>query len=188
MEIKSFLIEEHKETIFDGNEIDKWKELVSELGLSKQENFINGTASPMPFPVMSEAQQAIYSEILESKESYKEFSTEAIPLQVLNLISFCEKESHFDVIQIWYSYKNPDPLVVGLKYPDEESRNKGYSWTRVPYLVAQWGAKIKSIGELLPIFDEFMRNKIKTQFDDSMRNHNEAMNKYKFQVNSFVEN
>jgi hypothetical protein len=186
METKLFLIEEHKETIFEGSEIDKWKALVDELGLTEQAKLIEGNKSPLPFPVMTEAQNAVYSIILDNHVEYKKFQSEAIPLSVLSLIAFCEKEHHFNKIQIWYSRQNPDPLVVGLNYPDEESKTKGYDWYMIPSLIAQWGAKIKPMTDLLPLYDEYQKSQIKAEYEQKLDDHKRRMEKFKFQDSAFM--
>jgi hypothetical protein len=186
METKLFLIDEHKETIFEGSEIDKWKALVEELGLTEQAKLIEGNKSPLPFPVMTEAQNAIYSIILESKIDYKRFQSEAIPLSVLSLIAFCEKEKHFEIIEIWYSRQNPDPLVVGKNYPDDYSRNNRYSWQMVPSLIAQWGAKIKPIKELLPLYDAYEKNRLEQEYQNNLQSHEAKMKRFAFGGNAFI--
>jgi hypothetical protein len=186
METKLFLIDEHKETIFEGSEIEKWKELVKELGLTEQEKLICEDKSPVPFPVMTEAQKVIYSALLDSKVNYKTFQGEAIPLSVLSLIAFCEKEKHFEQIEIWYSRQNPDPLVVGKNYPDADSRRHAYDWYMIPSLIAQWGAKIKPLKELIPIYDEYQRNVIEQEHQQKLATHQQQMERFKFHGQSFV--
>lgn len=186
METKLYLIEEHKQTIFEGSEIDKWKEIVAELGLTMQEELINNVKSPLPFPIMSDAEQTIYSAILEYKDKYNSFDAEAIPLSVLGLIKFCIDENHFDKIEIWYSRNNPDPLVIGKRFRDESDRTNNYNWRMNHYLIAQWGGKIKPLKELLPIYDKYMKDYIKSEFEEKMKTHNSNVSKFTFQINSFV--
>jgi hypothetical protein len=186
METKLFLIEEHKETIFEGSEIEKWKSLVAELGLTEQAKLIEGNKSPLPFPVMTEAQNAVYSVILDTKTEYKKFQNEAIPLSVLSLIAFCEKEHHFEKIEIWYSRQNPDPLVVGKNYPDESSRKNNYEWYMIPSLIAQWGAKIKPMDELILLYDEYEKNRMLTEYENNLSNHKRKMDRFKFQGGAFI--
>jgi hypothetical protein len=186
METKLFLIEEHKETIFEGSEIEKWKALVDELGLTEQAKLIEGNKSPLPFPVMTEAQQAIYSIVLETRTNYKHFQNEAIPLSILSLIAFCEKEHHFEKIEIWYSRQNPDPLVVGLNFASDEDKRLGYDWRMIPSLIAQWGAKIKSIKELLPFYDAYERNRLEKEYQNHVQSHEQKMKRFEFGGNAFI--
>ena len=186
METNLFLIEEHKETIFEGTEIDKWKSLVDELGLTEQAKLIEGKKSPVPFPVMTEVQQAIYSVILETKIPYKQFQGEAIPLSVLSLIALCEREHYFEKIEIWYSRQNPDPLVIGKNYPDEKSRNNKYEWYMIPSLIAQWGAKIKKMSDLIPLYDEYERNRLNEDYQRLLQQHEQKIKRFEFGGKCFI--
>jgi len=188
METKLFLIDEHKETIFEGTEIEKWKSLVDELGLTKQAELIKGNnTSPLPFPAMTEAQREIYHSILDRRESYKSFSNEAIPLSILSLIALCEKEKYFDMIEIWYSRHNPDPLVVGKNYESEDARINKYTWSMIPFLIAQWGPKIKPLSELLPLYNDFKKSELKDEYEKKLNDHERSIEKFKFQIASFKE-
>ena len=186
METKLFLIEEHKETIFEGSEIEKWKELVEELGLTEQAKLITENKSPIPFPVMTEAQNAIYSAILDTKINYTQFQGEAIPLSVLSLIAFCVREKHFERIEIWYSRHNPDPLVVGKNYPDERARSNGHEWYMIPSLIAQWGPKIKPMNELIPLYDDFIKAELYKEYQTKLSNHSTMIEKFKFNDSAFI--
>jgi hypothetical protein len=186
METNLFLIEEHKEIIFEGTEIDKWKSLVDELGLTEQAKLIEGSKSPIPFPVMTEAQQAIYSVILETKTPYKQFQGEAIPLSVLSLIALCEREHYFEKIEIWYSRQNPDPLVIGKNYPDESSRNNKYEWYMIPSLIAQWGAKIKKMSDLIPLYDSYERNRLNEDYQRLLQQHEQKIKRFEFGGKCFI--
>lgn len=185
METKLFLIDEHKETIFEGAEIEKWKALVDELGLVEQAKLIEGNKSPLPFPVMTEAQQVVYSAILDNHVDYKQFTGEAIPLSVLSLIAFAEKEKHFVKIEIWHSRQNPDPLVVGLNWGSEDDKKNDYYWRMIPSLIAQWGPKIKPLSELLPLYDTYKRSELDQSYKNQIQQHERNMEKYRFQGNAF---
>jgi len=180
METKLYFIEEHKETIFDPEQIEKWNEIVEILGLEKQKALKAEGKSPIPFPVLTKLESTIYNDVLESKQCYKTFDMEAIPLEVLSMISLCEKEKYFDTIEIWYSRNNPDPMVIGQKYPDENSRKNGYTWYQIPYKIAAWGAKLKPASDLLQAWDEMKRFMFKEKYDTELRQHENLLNQLKF--------
>lgn len=186
METKLFLIEEHKETIFEGSEIEKWKALVDELGLVCQAELIAENKSPLPFPVMTEAQSVIYGVVLETKTNYKEFRNEAIPLSILSLILLCEKEHYFENIQIWHSRQNPDPLVVGLNFASPEDRINKYTWRMVPSLIAQWGAKIKPMADLIPLWDKFEREQMEENYKQTIANHEKRIRLFNLGISSYI--
>ena len=189
METKLFLIEEHKETIFDNAEIEKWKALVDELGLENQARLIKAddSVSMIPFPVMTEAQNKIYSYIFNTHIDYKDFDGEAIPLSILSLIALCEKEKYFDRIQIWYSRENPDPLVIGKNFRTQEDKDNDYTWDMLNYLIAQWGIKIKPLIELLPLYDEFKKTEMHDNYERNLQEHQKEIEKYRFQISAFKE-
>ena len=186
MEIKSFLIEEHAETIFDNEKIAEWKNLVAELGLENQAALLKGNTvgSPLPFPAMTEAERTIYSLVLETKCNYKNFTSEAIPLKMLSLISLCEREKYFDKIEIWYSRNNPDPMIVGKNFENENDKKNNYEWLMVPFLIGAWGAKIKDVSELLPAWDNLQFEELKNDYDYKIKEHQKIVEKFKFQLNA----
>ena len=185
METKIFLIKEHETTLFEPSEIEQWKTLVNELGLVEQERLIKQDKSPLPFSLMTEAEDTIYKKILPQQEDYKKYSTEAIPLQVLDVIALCLKEQYFDKIQIWYNRNNPDPIVVGRTYTNENARTNDYSWNMNNYIIAQWGPKIKPLKDLLPLYDQYMNSEIEKSYKYALEEHNRNMVKFNFTVNSF---
>jgi hypothetical protein len=184
MEIKSYLIEENEKLIYDTAELDAWQDQVQLLGLEKQAALMQPDKSPIPFPVMTDAEQAILASVLEMHEDYKNFEGEVIPLRVLSLIALCEKEKYFDRIQIWYSRKQKDPIVIGMVYDSEDSRQKKYSWNMLYHMIAEWGPKLKSIIELLPIWNEFELAKAKSNYDYAIKQHQEKYEQFKFQISS----
>ena len=182
MNTKLFLIEEHEAQMFDSSETEKWLELVEQLGLENQASLIKDNKSALPFPMMTEAENAIYSTLLDRQVGYKTYSREAIPLAVLSLIALSEAEKYFDTIEIWFSEKNPDPLVVGKRYTSEEARKEGYSWRMGAYKIAQWGAKFLPMGKLLPLYEAFKREELKVSHENAIRDFERELNKYRFQV------
>lgn len=183
MKTKSYLIEEHKEKIFDNAEIEEWKSIVDQLGAEGQAKLISGeNKSMLPFPIMKEAEATIYSDVLNRKEDYKQFSAEAIPLEGLSLIALAEKEEYFEKIEIWYSTENPDPLIIGKKYTTESDKEKGYDWNMAKYLIFQWGEKIKTLEQLLPFWEKYHRDKAKMEYEEKIQTLERSLNKFKFQV------
>ena len=171
METKIFLIKEHETTLFEPSEIEQWKTLVNELGLVEQERLIQENKSPLPFSLMTEAEDTIYKKILPQQVDYKKYSEEAIPLQVLDVIALCLKEQYFDKIQIWYNRNNPDPMVIGQLFPSDNARANNYYWNMNNYIIAQWGPKIKPLSNLLPIYDEYMNREIEKGYKYALEEH-----------------
>lgn len=185
METKVFLIDEHKDTIFDSDKNQEWLNLVKELGLTCQESLMEKGKSPIPFPLMTEAESKIYGKVLDTHVSYKQFTGEAIPLPCLSAIALSEKEGYFQKIEIWYSRENPDPMVVGRQYVSESDRQNNYEWMMGCYKVAQWGAQLKPVSELLPLWDKAERDNIESTHEYSIRQHEDLMRKFTFQINAY---
>ena len=52
--VETFLMEETVELTYDQEKLNKWNDLVSELGLEGQERIVEPTKSPIPFKFMDE--------------------------------------------------------------------------------------------------------------------------------------
>lgn len=184
MEVKSFLIEEHAGTIFDNEEIERWKNLVEELGLENQKALISENKSMMPFPTMTEAEKEIYGAIFQTQTDYKKYDGDAIPLQILSLISLAEREKYFDRIQIWCNPELKDPIVVGQKYANDNDRIRDYTWNMSNFLIGMWGEKLKSLAELFPLWESYTRKKMIEENDYHLSQFNKKAEKFKFQINA----
>jgi hypothetical protein len=189
METKIFLIDEHKETIFDSEQNQEWLTLVRELGLEVQEKLLNtdkGVLSPLPFPAMTEAEREILYRVFNSQVNYKKFASEAIPLSCLSAIALCEKEKYFHKIEVWYSEQVVDPYIVGVIFDDPSEAEKSWSWSpKKYYKIAQFGEKLKPMSELLPIYDKLRRQELEDSHFNSIKNHETNMKKFEFQINAF---
>ena len=182
MEVKSYLIEENSGLVFDVEELDKWQDTVQILGLEKQAALMAPDKSPVPFPSMTDAEQSILTNVLDTHKDYKEYDSEVIPLRVLSLIALCEKEKYFDTIEIWYSTRVKDPIVIGKRYSSQEDRDKKRYWDMDNFKIAEWGTKLRSLLELIPLWDEYERAKLQSSFDYNLRQHEERLERFKFQV------
>lgn len=189
METKSFLVEEHSKTIFSNEEIDQWSDLVQVLGLEKQAALMNNNSSPspLPFPLMIEAEERIYETVFDIHKNYKEYSEEAIPLKILSLIALCEKEKYFDKIEIWYSRAIDDPIVIGLRYESEEDEFNNRAWNMIRHMIGAWGEKLKSAIDLLPSWDDYQRKQITENYEYNLKDHNLKVERFKFQLNAFQQ-
>lgn len=184
MEIKSYLIEENAKLIYDTEELDAWQDQVQLLGLEKQAALMSPDKSPVPFPVMTEAEREIYGKVLDRHSDYKSFDGEVIPLRILSLISLSEKEKYFDEIQIWHSRTVKDPLVIGKRYDSDADREEKRSWNMTYYLIGAWGEKIKLAVNLLEGWNDYMLTQIKDQMEWNIKEQNQKYTKFKYQLSS----
>ena len=130
--------------VVDAKSLDKWKVQCTKLGLKGQLKLVNKEdASPIPFPVMTDQQNKIYTCLLLQHDAVKDYNKQPIPMRVLSLIALAEKENYFKDIRIWSDYTAPDPLVVGTVQHGENS------WNSTDYVIARWGDELDSLPQLI---------------------------------------
>jgi hypothetical protein len=114
--VETYIIEETAELIYDNEKLDKWNDLVSELGLSGQTKIVQKEKSPIPFMHMKPALQAVFECLCPRKVNVEAYDITPIPVEILELVALSNREGYFEKIQIWYDDKNPDPACVGVTY------------------------------------------------------------------------
>jgi len=162
--VQSFLVEETKELVLDGEKLSEWNELVAELGLFGQVETTNGDKSPIPFVFMKSNLRNVMEQLCPRKVEVNEYKISPIPLDVLKLVKLAKDEKYFSSIEVWYDDKSPDPFVVGSVghwyetnwYDDSNKELKGLKFgskeevksaggkrpnfsTESQYLIAKWG-------------------------------------------------
>ena len=113
--VETFVIEETQELIYDNEKLDKWNELVNELGLVGQTTIISTDKSPIPFLHINTSLSNVFETLCPRKVSVEEYNLTPIPVEILSLVSLSKKENYFNKVEIWYDDKNPDPVCIGLK-------------------------------------------------------------------------
>src|SRR5688572_22578206 len=111
--VETFVIEETAELIYDNEKLDKWNELVGDLGLSGQTKIIKPTKSPIPFMHLKTSMKNVFEVLCPRKVAVEEYDVTPIPLEILELVALSKKEGYFTSIEIWYDEKSPDPVCVG---------------------------------------------------------------------------
>lgn len=159
MEVQIFLVEDNKALIYDNDQLDEFKSLVSELGLQCQ-NVIDKEKSPIPYMWIDEATIRAFKLLCPVSDRVEAYQFE-IPLEVIRHLSLCKRERYFDWIEVWSTRKNPDPFMIGRVYKDSESREKGYSWAADHYLIGRWGDQAKEIHELINMAVRVAEERIK---------------------------
>lgn len=153
--VQTFIIEETKELIYNGDQIDEWKLKCKELGLENQLTLAQDGKSPIPFAFMNQVTKRVYETLCPMKVELIKYSKTPIPLEVLGLIQLSQNEKYFKSIEIWYDDKSPDPLAVGRLKNDE------YQWNDDLYLIARWGDVLRPFEELkkmaIKVFTESKR-------------------------------
>lgn len=111
--VETYLVEETVDLIYDGEKLEKWNDLVAELGLKGQNSIRKPEKSPIPFQPMNEQLKATFETLCPTKVNVNEYNASSIPVEILDLIALSRKEGYFCHIEIWYDEKQKDPLCVG---------------------------------------------------------------------------
>mgnify|MGYP000144420015 CR=1 FL=1 len=112
--VETFVIEETASLIYDNEQLDKWNELVKDLGLKGQTEIVKPTKSPIPFMFIKDSMKNVFETLCPRKVNVSEYNITPIPVEILDLVALSKKENYFKEVQIWYDDKNPDPLCVGM--------------------------------------------------------------------------
>jgi hypothetical protein len=112
--VQTYVEEDTTTLIYDNEQLDKWNEIISELGIQGQESVISEGKSPIPFKWLNESEMNIVKELCPRDVDFKQFDKTPIPLAILELISMSVKEEYFQEIKIYYNEKDKDPFAIGI--------------------------------------------------------------------------
>jgi hypothetical protein len=112
-QIETFFVEETVDLIYDNDKLDKWNELIGELGLTGQNQITKPDKSPIPFMHLKTSLVNTLETLCPRKVKAHEYNISPIPLEILELIALSTREKYFMGIEIWYDNKSPDPVCVG---------------------------------------------------------------------------
>lgn len=146
-EVELFIIEETQELIYDNEKLDQWNNLIAELGLTGQTQVVKTEKSPIPFLWMNQVLVKVFEELCPSKVEISTYSKTPIPVEALGTVALSKKENYFDLIEVWYNDKNPDPAIVGYKFTKGAS-DWEKKWYAEKYLLARWSDVKASLAEL----------------------------------------
>lgn len=146
--VETFYQNETIELIYDNDQLEKWNNIVVKLGLTGQKEISSKEKSPVPFMHLKQTLVNVFETLCPRKVDFKSFNINPIPVEILDAIALSVREEYFDKIEIWYDDKSPDPIAIGLRYANEESRKKGYSWQMEKYILGKWGDVKRTFEEL----------------------------------------
>ncbi len=149
--VETFVVEETAELIYDNEKLEQWNQLVKDLNLVGQEGTLKKDKSPVPFMSMNSTLINILETICPMKTDIANYSKMPIPVEILSLVQLSKNEGYFEKIEIWSDDKNPDPVCVGYRWPNEATKSQGYSWNMERYLIGKWGDVRKSFEQLKEI-------------------------------------
>lgn len=161
MEIKIYREQENVNLLVDDNELQEYNQLVKELGLTRREENVDKT--PIVYPYLNHVMRRQIKALTPVSVNVENYSKSTIPVEILKVYKNCKDNEMFEGYKIWYNDVNPDPILIGWKYTDENARKNKYSWQTDPYLIARWGDCALSIEELINkgnevLFEEFKNN------------------------------
>lgn len=147
MEVKIYREPENEQLILDENQLNEHNQLLREMGLHCPEG--SGEYIPVVYPFLNSGMVKMLGALCPQKVGVKQYTVSTIPIEVLRVLRFAQENGMFDSYEIWYADKDPDPLLIGKRYPTQEDRENGYSWKMNTYLIARWGDCAMELKDLL---------------------------------------
>ena len=160
MQVKVYREKETESLILDEAQNQRYHELMQSLGLEKQKE---NQEVPSVYTALNHAMQLQLTAICPAKTKAENYNKSTIPLEVLEVMDFCIQKKMYDGYEIWYNDVQPDPLLIGFNYQDEDARKSGYSWRRNFFLIARWGDCALELKDLLELGRKNMIQTFKTK-------------------------
>lgn len=120
---------------------EAWKDKVEELGLVGQQKVYKPEGNPNPFLRMDVGLVRCFETLCPTKQDIQAFAVEPIPMEALSAYGLALKEGHFDKVEIWYSPRESDPVMVGSRILSKDNTER--------FLMARWGPEKLSLDELM---------------------------------------
>jgi hypothetical protein len=164
MEVKIYREKENEELILDETQLEEYNQLATKLGLQTQERQETNKI-PNVYICLNTAMQKQLQALCPMVVDASKYTKSTIPLEVLKVYNFTKENEMFDGFQVWYNDVDPDPLLIGWKWQNEEAKKKEYTWRRDRFLIARWGDCAMELSELL----ELGFNNLKQQLLDKAK-------------------
>jgi hypothetical protein len=145
MEVKIYREPENIGLLLDENELTEYQQLAEELGIPE----VKQGKTPSVYQTLNQVQIRALEALCPARSKLDSYNRSTIPVEVLRAVKFIKENEMFDFIFVWYDDKNPDPMIIGKKYNNDNDRQKGYSWTMVNTLIARWGDCAYELPELI---------------------------------------
>ena len=176
--VETFLVEETINLIHDNEALDKWKQKVEELQLHGQKTVVKEDKSPIPFLWMNSGLVQTFSTLCPTKVDIDKYDKTPIPVELLEMVSLCQKEKYFDKIRVWYNEQDKDPVIVGYVAGDDDNYKNQDWFMESPqyskqYLIGRWADVKASLDQLIErakaIFTKTATLNLKKQIRDNQR-------------------
>lgn len=162
-QVKVYREEENELLVIDEAQESKYNELMSELGIEKAKS---DSKKPSVYIPLNNFTHNCLRVLCPNSTEYKHYNKSTIPLEVLEIISYCEDNKIFDKLYIYSDTTEPDPVLIGATYTSEESRQKEYSWNMNYQLIARWGDCAYELPELVEMAKQRVAKKLKSIMAD----------------------
>lgn len=149
--VETFFIEETIDLIHDSEKLEKWNEMVAELGLTGQQSVVVEKKSPIPFLWMNSGIVKTFEVLCPTKVEIEKYNKTPIPVELLSIVSLCVKEQYFDGIKIWYNDREKDPAIIGYKMRDGKQFSDRWNaeFYADRYLIGRWADVRESLDSLI---------------------------------------
>ena len=145
MEVKIYREPENESIIIDDEALSEYHALTKKLGLK---NEVQEKVPSVYIPINS-AMSTLLKALCPNTENVEDYNKSTIPLEVLKELDFAKSNEMYEGYEVWHAQNDPDPLLIGWKYLNEEDRKNQYSWNKKYYLIARWGDCAMELDELL---------------------------------------
>lgn len=173
METQIFLEPELVNIAFDDNNRDLWEKTIRELELEGQLGMIENAkgARAIPFMAANDFQYHILKELFNRECSPEQFNHCIIPLNVLDAIALCKRDQYFEKIEIRWCDGEPDPVVIGSIYENEEDKREKRTWRMKHYLIARWGEVLETWEQMRERALKKYKTRRTNEINDSIRGY-----------------
>lgn len=172
--VETFYVEETTNLIHDNEALSTWRQKVDELSLEGQKAVVVEEKSPIPFLWMNQSLVHAFEVLCPTKVSIEDYNKSPIPVELLETVSLCVKESYFSKIQVWYNEKDKDPVIVGfLQKPGRSLDSWDLMYYADKYLIGRWADVKASLDQLVErakkIFFQTETIRLKKEIRDRQR-------------------
>lgn len=145
MKVKIYREPENEVLLLDEKELNSYHKLTEKLGLQNEHK----QKTPNVYTPINSATEKLLKALCPTVVDVEKYTYSTIPVEVLQVLDYAKENEMFAGYKIWYANQNPDPLLIGWKWRDEDSKQKGYTWNVDTFLIARWGDEALELNELL---------------------------------------
>lgn len=147
--VETFFVEETINLIHDNDALDRWNEKVRELQLVGQTEIVKADKSPIPFMWMNDAMISTFETLCPTKVDISLYNKTPIPVELLEVVSLCQKEQYFGAIKVWYNEKQKDPVIIGYSIVEGKESDWQLEYYSKKYLIGRWADVKASLDSLV---------------------------------------